>query len=866
MAKFALTSTVRKKLCAVNHFSIPDVELIFFGIRGALPIHFEDYSFNASSETNTAEINYTNPRCTLMQWQRATDHIVVFPESTVPHKRLIAGALRKNGTLKEYKDVAPWRMNFMIRNQTLIDINKIILLCLIIFSISAFGQVGPNLTAGAEGLAYKQGELDAQLILDIVATKKGEIKTELGKRLVLSKLEGGSYAFYHYAEKSLGLLFSQANKRVITKEFMTNSAELLLVYGLAEYMLSDIAKRKQAAKKNRTKFSLSPSERSLIRMFYVQVDTANKKMLKKYLFDDKTIITSKMIFDSVKQSKKNELKNLLDRKKDSVEVIKSYLNKDLNTVSKNFDRQAKDVYLNQFAKQLNPDETLISSPKKYLAKPEITKYLDNKGKKYMESRNDYYTPMSMFVDMIYDVCINNQNVKDAGMFQNSYSTEARYKALNKYLYFDKPNSKFIFDSLAGYRPKVDSLLNYLFTYYNLFKEISVIYSDSNALNSKAAIAVFDHPGVEQMIQSLKGNLAGLAGPTGSSESDAQYEDEQNVTKFIQNLPSYMPAKSVSSGPDIAKDYLDLAYQIKKEIMPVLATLNSRSNRYTPILVSINHLHEKLMQNGMALFSENQGKIKDTIFDLNNYLLLIDIINNLDQVESYDKIFKFLTGLMETFGDPCTQAIVHALTTGVDRYSAINTEENKIDIDVEGIAARTYERFAKNQHARVSMLFTVGVNQNIANGKNFRFINSDSSRTGVSQFVSEKIGIKWNVIDWNRRRSFSYSSIETEGNRTRDYKRSMHRAAKQSVDPVVNNFHLMVYGSGLLYRINALNSTDKFVKPIFGAGAGITFFNGLDFSISYASVNNLKFDESLWSISFDINIVEYLSALKKKKSE
>jgi hypothetical protein len=95
MAKFALTSTVLKKLCAVNHFSIPDVELVFFGMRGARPIHFEDYSFDASSGTNTAEINYTNPRCTFVQGQRATDRIVVFPESTVPHKGLIADDHRK---------------------------------------------------------------------------------------------------------------------------------------------------------------------------------------------------------------------------------------------------------------------------------------------------------------------------------------------------------------------------------------------------------------------------------------------------------------------------------------------------------------------------------------------------------------------------------------------------------------------------------------------------------------------------------------------------------------------------------------------------------------------------------------------------
>jgi len=97
MAKFTLTSQILAKLCSVNHFSIPDVELIFFGIRGALPIHYDDCSFQNAIDLNTAEINYTYPRCTLIQWRRAIDQLAAFTGSTVPHKKFIAEAFQING-------------------------------------------------------------------------------------------------------------------------------------------------------------------------------------------------------------------------------------------------------------------------------------------------------------------------------------------------------------------------------------------------------------------------------------------------------------------------------------------------------------------------------------------------------------------------------------------------------------------------------------------------------------------------------------------------------------------------------------------------------------------------------------------------
>ena len=118
----------------------------------------------------------------------------------------------------------------------------------------AYCQFGPNLSAGASGLVYDKGALDSDLILSIISTKKGEIKSELGKRIILNRLEGASYALYNYADKNLHLLFNESNKEVITKEFLKNSAELALVYSVAEYYLRYLNESK----------SLTPEEETLL--------------------------------------------------------------------------------------------------------------------------------------------------------------------------------------------------------------------------------------------------------------------------------------------------------------------------------------------------------------------------------------------------------------------------------------------------------------------------------------------------------------------------------------------------------------------------------------------------------------------------
>ncbi|NJO89775.1 MAG: hypothetical protein HC831_13120 [Chloroflexia bacterium] len=117
------------------------------------------------------------------------------------------------------------------------------------------------------------------------------------------------------------------------------------------------------------------------------------------------------------------------------------------------------------------------------------------------------------------------------------------------------------------------------------------------------------------------------------------------------------------------------------------------------------------------------------------------------------------------------------------------------------------------------------------------------------YASEKLGVQWKIIDFNKRSSFNYS------NKGYDYK---------GYSPIINNWHLIGYISGLLYQVDFLNSSSEaFKTPLLGISTGITFFNGLDLNVGYAFPFEKSINKGLLTFSFDIKITEYLSKIRGK---
>lgn len=195
-------------------------------------------------------------------------------------------------------------------------------------------------------------------------------------------------------------------------------------------------------------------------------------------------------------------------------------------------------------------------------------------------------------------------------------------------------------------------------------------------------------------------------------------------------------------------------------------------------------------------------------------------------------------------------------------------EYVITLDVPSVILELYEKYS-DYKVNNRMTFTLPVRVLFPKvlfsiGANVGFLGSDQK---INYFASEKIGLKSILYDWNYTRSqpkgkeFIYGGV---------WKRMRAVRHVDSYSPLVHEVHLMAYGSGLLYNIANLKSTNMTNDPILGYGIGLKFYNGLGLNVSLASqVPNSTLSESFGrntfvNVGFDIPIIEYLSALRKKE--
>lgn len=95
---FTLSARHIKRLCEINSFVVPNSGLVFFGLRGCLPLMHDEYAFQEEVQLQGEPVDYLHPRCVLGQWKPADDLLAVFPGSTVPHAKHVRAAQVAGGT------------------------------------------------------------------------------------------------------------------------------------------------------------------------------------------------------------------------------------------------------------------------------------------------------------------------------------------------------------------------------------------------------------------------------------------------------------------------------------------------------------------------------------------------------------------------------------------------------------------------------------------------------------------------------------------------------------------------------------------------------------------------------------------------
>jgi peptidoglycan hydrolase-like protein with peptidoglycan-binding domain len=85
MPDLAINEALLGRLAARNNFDMPEEDdLVFFGIRGALPTDIGGTPFAKTHGLRLTDINNVQMRCTIGQYRPKTGELAVFPGSTVP--------------------------------------------------------------------------------------------------------------------------------------------------------------------------------------------------------------------------------------------------------------------------------------------------------------------------------------------------------------------------------------------------------------------------------------------------------------------------------------------------------------------------------------------------------------------------------------------------------------------------------------------------------------------------------------------------------------------------------------------------------------------------------------------------------------
>lgn len=688
-------------------------------------------------------------------------------------------------------------------------------------------QVGPpTLTAGIGQLAFKKGELDTDLILSLVATKQSEAKEELAQRLILDKLECGSFAVYDFVKKSLSILFSDADPNVKKKELLKNAAQLAMVIGIAEAYLLEV----------RTNKTNSEQRATFLRVY------------DRWFYGDKILRNTNTEKHSLDES--FNLMSLTDQEKGRIgEELKRITSAKSIPFTENSNYFPKVVALIPIE-----DITLPSlEVKKALSRLDIWKCGNTSSN-------------HILIDLVYDRCLNSDQAKRIGFFQDGISVPGDvYKGFfSKYWRFDNGEqpSDTIFDAFTGIRDELDRIISASFRFFYTLGDLKpsdlqvdslkAIQQELNSTQVKTWRGRF-HSRVEANIKKSRELIR-------KTVFEPLDEDDK---KAISDLLTVWEVNLLSENIERSM------YIINEQLSPKLLAISMKGADLGPILDSLDALNAiYLMEEKYRFFdSMRVGNNPIALAQFQRFQQLFGLLNQLDKVETYDVLLKFLVNVGDIYLSETPKLILNRIMKVISQYIVIDKEQNTIQVNVESLGLALYDRFGNQQGRRIGLYLTVGSNFLIPQFPKF-FLPKDSTKLQTVQLISEKIGFELKLIDWNRRRSYLGLRSDKIAAKALDVK-------FRDQQPYFNDLHILVYGSGLLYRLDFLNTEAELNSSLYGVGVGLTFFNGLDLNLSYGRVFNSAYIKSkvdnlfstkgdFISLSFDIKFAEYLAALARKQ--
>lgn len=648
---------------------------------------------------------------------------------------------------------------------------KFLLFFLILIFTKSFSQEtheAPTLQVGLSGIDFSRGNLDAELIAEIIAEKQKEVKVRLIKNMFLEKLGVKNGLFYTFIDNNIDIILKEKDEDTRVKNLLENTVNLSFVVGYTEYYVRTLKK-----------------------------DNDNWNTIK-------TLAISYGVKEEVFDQEKLSLRDFT-----RIDYIRSDENKNRNSINKKIDKQLGNdfvgILIDLFAEQVRQNEKFKSLG---ILR---TNYLQNNS-----SSNMY---LNLFDEQ--SELTGNETEKQLSKRQKDTENLIQFK------------------KLFG---QVRSNLNIHTKYYGIIKTLVEL----NGTNVEEILALltnnFNCGNLDTLRTDLQNTYSSAYNNIRDFEKLSQDEIQslKNINSFIGKLKYVDLNRS---------EYIRL-YQ--KEILPAIEKLGIHSLEFLNMTDKVSDV----------LFCIND-EVKDDLESINisvdlSFLSSLTKIDEFDKVNTYSFFLNQLSDAGDIFSDEQMRNSINLIINFIRSYIKIDENvdnETIINLDVEGFLYNL-QSIPYNKFRPLEFLFTVGANTTSFNST----LTLDNGETLENfSFISEKIGVRYKLWDFEYVQSFSRGE-------TFSYYGTSYKRLKAPSEPIISNIHLLAYGSGILYNIVNTGTNNDFNSPIIAGGVGITFYNNLDFNISYGKVISSKTNSgpTFFNFGFDIQFLEYFDRLQQKR--
>jgi hypothetical protein len=331
--------------------------------------------------------------------------------------------------------------------------------------------------------------------------------------------------------------------------------------------------------------------------------------------------------------------------------------------------------------------------------------------------------------------------------------------------------------------------------------------------------------------------------------------------------------------------MDWVGYLNREVKPALISLNARYPAsgidFATLVPVIESLNRHITELNLVKFTvdcwaarlevENFKKLVAVVYA--NWLDIATRLDQLDKAETYKYFLQAIADIGQLYGDVPTQNILNYINNNLVNHFIIDNDHNQVQLDVESLVSEFYNKFGDSNKTRGSLYLSVGANQAVSSNNGFVVKNDERTKIYNVTYVGEKIGFKLKFADrqrkWLESDFSSFSLNYYEENRAKSRLRSREKRYERFYSkPILTNVYALLFGSGLLYQVNFLNSEDAFKKPIVGLALGCSFYNDLDLNLSYTAVTDRRIfnNSGFFNLSFEVKFTEYLTRLSKKRRE